>query len=429
MPTKRQHIASKTTTPMPSAPTWMNEITPFLPVEYAEKAKEMKAFVRVRKLHTVDDLLRSLFCWAFVGLSLRQLGIWGTVMDVGSLSDRAWSRRLTNTHAWVLWLVSQLLVTSRPKLCVSQRRLRVVDASNIRARQQNGHLVRLHTSYLLNEQRIDEVVVSTEKTAESVAHVTWRSGDLVIADRGYCRRTQIAHILKAQADLIVRWHSTNVPLVTPHGTSFDAVTWLKSLSDSPAECAVSDGTHTLRFIACHLSPNAAERARKKYRRRSQKDGTRHHDITRFLAGWLLLITSLPLNEATLSQILDLYRARWQVELLFKRMKQLVDRHRLPSFYDHPNTALVGILLCGWLLIEAHQQRLMATAADLPLSLWQSQLVLVRAFQQQILGTWSLSLVMKSWLSLQRYLRPSRSLDKLWSRKHLFASLDTLLAAA
>jgi hypothetical protein len=429
MPSKPHQASEHNTLSLLQQQTWMDDIAPFVPINYQEKAHEMQAFVRARKLRTVDDLLRSLFCWAFAGLSLRQLGIWATVLGIGSLSDRAWSRRLTKTHAWVLWLVSHMLGTGPVCPVLSQRRLRIVDASNIRARQTNGHFIRLHTSYLLNEQRIDEIVVTTEQTHESLALLTWQAGDIVIADRGYCRHQQLAYITQAHADLIVRWHSLHAPLHTRQGDPLNVTQWVQSLTDAQAECEVAAGTHPLRLIACRLSPQAAQRARRRCHRKAQKAGHLPKEQTILLANWLLLLTSLPAEEATTHQILEVYRARWQVELLFKRIKQLLQVHRLPSFREHTNAALVGIILCGWLVMEAHLHRLMESLPQIPVSLWQCQSALMRAFRQQIVGMWSLSLVMRHWPILQRYLRPSRPVAKRWSHQHLFDSLDAVLGAA
>jgi IS4 transposase len=44
--------------------------------------------------------------------------------------------------------------------------------------------------------------------------------------------------------------------------------------------------------------------------------------------WVL--TTLPAAKASAGQILELYRLRWQVELLFKRLKSLLHLDTLPS---------------------------------------------------------------------------------------------------
>jgi hypothetical protein len=271
--------------------------------------------------------------------------------------------------------------------------------------------------------------VTTAKTGESLTHLTWKPGDLVIADRGYCRRRQIAHILQARADFIVRWYVHGLPVFTPLGDPFDVAAWLTRLTDSSAETTVSDGASSFRLLACRLSPQAAQRARQKCRRKAQKNGTHVQDATLFFAGWFLLVTSLSSQEATFAQVLDLYRARWQIELLFKRIKQLLQVHRLPSFQQCVNETLVALLLCGWILLEAHHQRLLAMTPEIPTSLWQGQSLLVRTFRCQLFGTWSLSQIITSWSALQRYLRPSRPFGKRWSCESLLSSLETLLASA
>jgi hypothetical protein len=44
----------------------------------------------------------------------------------------------------------------------------------------------------------------------------------------------------------------------------------------------------------------------------------------------LLITNLPSRPWSYKHILQLYQARWQIELLFKRMKQMMDMHVIRS---------------------------------------------------------------------------------------------------
>jgi hypothetical protein len=44
--------------------------------------------------------------------------------------------------------------------------------------------------------------------------------------------------------------------------------------------------------------------------------------------WVL--TTLPRGILTDGDVLDLYRLRWQIELLFKRLKSLLDLDALPS---------------------------------------------------------------------------------------------------
>src|SRR5438132_13824439 len=76
-----------------------------------------------------------------------------------------------------------------------------------------------------------------------------------------------------------------------------------------------------RLLACSLPEEAAERARAKERKKAAKQQRQLKDETLYLCGWLVLFTSLAAPQWTDSQVLALYRARWQVELVIKRMKQ------------------------------------------------------------------------------------------------------------
>jgi IS4 transposase len=74
---------------------------------------------------------------------------------------------------------------------------------------------------------------------------------------------------------------------------------------------------------CSLSAEAAEKARAAKRKRAVKYQRQLKDETLVLAGWICLISSLPAASWSDEHCLVLYRACWQIELLFKRMKQLI----------------------------------------------------------------------------------------------------------
>ncbi|WP_172632218.1 transposase, partial [Dictyobacter arantiisoli] len=63
-----------------------------------------------------------------------------------------------------------------------------------------------------------------------------------------------------------------------------------------------------------------------------------------LAGWLIVFTSLPTTSWSTDQISQLYRARWQVELVFKRMKQVLKLAQLRGKTPQSNEATLFALL-------------------------------------------------------------------------------------
>jgi hypothetical protein len=102
-------------------------------------------------------------------------------------------------------------------------------------------------------------------------------GDLVIADRGYCRRRQLAYVLLGGAQLVVRLAVHQLPLLDEHGQPFDVLTWLKAQGSGQHQCLVAfeqEGRRfTGRLIARSLPEEEAPRARDKERKKAEKQAT------------------------------------------------------------------------------------------------------------------------------------------------------------
>jgi IS4 transposase len=73
-----------------------------------------------------------------------------------------------------------------------------------------------------------------------------------------------------------------------------------------------------------------EKAERKLKRRDQKQQQRVLPETIELARYMMLFTSIPNDKLTLKEVLELYRYRWQIELLFKRFKSLAQLGHLPK---------------------------------------------------------------------------------------------------
>ena len=108
----------------------------------------------------------------------------------------------------------------------------------------------------------------------------------------------------------------------------------------------------MRIIASALPPEKAAEARKKREQEAKKKGKKLQPDTLFLVGWSLLITNLPKRPWSYKRIIQLYRARWQIELLFKRMKQMMDMHVTRS--KTPQGCESSLL--AWLVIWALQEQ-------------------------------------------------------------------------
>jgi hypothetical protein len=168
-----------------------------------------------------------------------------------------------------------------------------------------------------------------------------------------------AYALKHGAHLVVRLALQQVPLLDEDGESLDVVAWLKETAGGTQSRLVFFEHEGQRFggrlIACALPAEAAERARAKARKKACKQQREIKEETLFLAGWLLVFCSLPTSSWSDEQVLALYRARWQIELVIKRMKQVLKLAQLRGKTAETNEATILALLVCWALQQEQAQ--------------------------------------------------------------------------
>ena len=303
-----------------------------LPVDLVASAREFRAFTRARKIKTPQELLRVVLLYCGLDQALRTVAGNLTLLEE-RITDSSVRARLQACEPWVKALLLQLL-PSLPALPAGYR-LSVIDGSSVEAPGADGTDYRLHLRLELVSLTFLELVVTDTHTAESLRHFTLGAGDIALVDRGYCQPAALVETHQQGADWIVRWNS-GIPLWTPTGEAFDLVTTLKQgpLTQAILTRAVQVGPagSTTRVAAvlhaCRLPEAPANAARQRCRRRAQKKGKTLKAATLYLAGWVIVVTTLEPAGWTAETILALYRVRWQVELAIKRWKSLLKAGQL-----------------------------------------------------------------------------------------------------
>jgi hypothetical protein len=113
-----------------------------------------------------------------------------------------------------------------------------------------------------------------------------------------------------------------------------------------------------------------------------------------VAGWLLLITTLDAGTWSTADVLYVYRARWQVELVFKKMKHLLRLNQIRSKHRTSVEATVRALVIAWALHESTttwlRTLLTATASSerVVVSSWLVSGLGLETLRQQVQGRWS-----------------------------------------
>ena len=197
--------------------------------------------------------------------------------------------------------------------------------------------------------------VTDRRGGERLDRYTWQAGDVVVADNGYGYRRSVAWAVQYQAALVVRIHPATFPLETDAGGPFNVLRWLRQRGSPEREwvgwCQWRGQRYRVRLLAAKLDAQATQHAQRRKRRKAQKAGRTITAPTLAVAGWLLLITTLEAATWSAADVLYLYRVRWQVELVFKKMKQLLRLNQIRSKHRANVEATVRALLVAWALHE------------------------------------------------------------------------------
>lgn len=307
------------------------------------------------------------------GYSLRETSTRVKKGGIANLSDVAVLKRLRKAEKWLHALCVELFDERIEGADQSgqARNVRLIDGSLISEPGKTGSTWRLHYSVNWPTLLCDFFELTPSKgagTGESLSRYSVSRGDHLIGDRGFCNARAIHEIVKAGADVTIRLNPHNIRIYPPseakfssisndskargskknsrsassvgnaNAQQFDLLGFLGTLEGEwgAAECTVeladkNDRNRTRgRICALRKSQQAIEKSLKKLARREQKSGEKTKPETKILAEYVMIFTTLPEEEVDSKAALAQYRLRWQVELVFKRFKQLANLGHLPK---------------------------------------------------------------------------------------------------
>ncbi|MDE8347522.1 MAG: IS4 family transposase [Acidocella sp.] len=298
-----------------------------LPADWQAAARHCGALRRCRQVDSAETLLRLIFLHVAGGLSLRQTVVRAKVLGWATLSDVALLKRLRASGNWLeslCWGLWREPVWPEG-LAGSGRRWRIVDASTVQEPGAVGIDWRVHYVVQLPSLACDFVSVTGVRGGETLCRIPVRAGDVLLADRGYSHRAGVAWVLAQGGEVIVRHQGANFPLLDRHGQALDLLAALRGLRHHqpgtwPVRFEAESRARPVWLHAVRKSAVAAQQTREELRR---ERGQGLQAATLELAEYVMVLTSLHPQAATALQVLALYRGRWQIELVFKRLKSLL----------------------------------------------------------------------------------------------------------
>jgi hypothetical protein len=388
-----------------------------LPADWEEMAYRHGALVRRRGVRNAQGLLQLILAYAVGDYSLRQVGLWGTLSGVASISDVAILKRLRQSQHWLEALVAALLRERTSDDDGPAVRLCLVDATSICRPGRHGTTWRVHLRLNLAEMQTHSLTLTDVKAGEGLHHFALSPGEILIADRAYGYARSLTHLLTQPAGCVVRIRWTDLAHYQHQGQRFDLIAWLKrAFAQAPdvtqtveLQLRWQEQSFPLRLVACPLPNEQAARARQRIRRKAQKNQVNVTQESLFVAGFVLLVTNLAAAVWCGEQIAQLYRLRWQVELYFKRLKSIMHLDYLRA--HDPQLAQVYLLgkLLAALLLDRLAHLFLACVPN-----WRTDLV-------RPLSLWRLTMLLWSsvtWLFTQPWLRLFHLADPLILRRYL-----------
>lgn len=306
--------------------------------------------------------LRLILMHVVGGLSLQQTMLRAAELEWCELSHVALFKRLRVAQEWLVELCDGLLDWQCKRLddysdCWPVGwKVRLIDATNVQEPGSTGTSWRIHYSVSMPRMVCDHFEITDAKGGEKFGRFKFRKGELAVADRGYSHRAGVAHVMDSEAHVLVRWNPASFPLENTHAEADDMLKWLRKLPKTIAlernvQFRHEGRVYPLRLCAIRKSRLATEEARKKARQAAAKGGHEIQPETLEYAEFVMVLCSADWRSVSVEAALNLYRGRWQVELVFKRLKSLLHAGHVPKESDASARAWMQAKILSALLIE------------------------------------------------------------------------------
>jgi DDE family transposase len=222
--------------------------------------------------------------------------------------------------------------------------------------------VKIQARWELRTGKLTKLLVGPGRhsdAASAAAEDPVAAGSLVIRDLGYFCLRRFQELDAIGAYWISRWQP-GTAVFDPQGQPLELLAYLRQHPGvGPIDVPILLGSAErlpCRLIALRVPQEVADRRRQKAYQRAQKHGRVPSPEQLAWCDWTLLVTNCPTDVLTWKEVVVLYRARWQIELLFKLWKShnhlAASRatwsavQRMAVFW----AKLIGVVVQHWLLL-------------------------------------------------------------------------------
>jgi hypothetical protein len=260
--------------------------------------------------------------------------------------------------------------------------------------------VKIQARWDLRSGKLAKLVVEPGRCSDGqneAAEDDLKPGSLSIRDLGYFSLKRFGRLAANGVFWISRWQQGTL-VFDPQGRPLDLLEHLrKNQSKGPLDMPVLLGTAErlpCRLIALRVPQEVADRRRQTAYEKACKHGRTPTKEHLAWCEWTVLVTNCPEDLLSWKEVIVLYRARWQIELMFKLWKShnhLASYRRSWSAVERMAmfwAKLIGVVLQHWLLLTStwsNCRRSLWKAAQV-ISEWIATLTVVWDDQERLIDT-------------------------------------------
>jgi hypothetical protein len=292
-----------------------------LPGDLEESAYRSGALLRCRNISDAACFMRIALAYAVSDLSLKDVAAWASALQLAEITGPGLFYRLRQAEEWLEQVLGRVLSDQVPH-AAGGLRLRVVDATVLNGPGQKAVQWRAHVSIDPSTGSIRAVELTDDSGGEKFSRHHFRAHEVVLGDRGYATARGLYAVGQQEAHAVARFHPATLRTCDekrcrlylaekePEVPKVGAVEFAIKIPVPPPPTGSHKTWDSAKAIA--WIPARAIAAR-----------TRTGEVT-----WI--VTTLAPQQMLAVGICGLYRVRWQIELLFKRLKSLLHLDTLPS---------------------------------------------------------------------------------------------------
>lgn len=316
------------------------ELLKLMPVGWEQKAREMGALERSREIKDAKDLLLVNFLYLTstpsYGKTAALLQLEGNI----HLTKNAVYERIAGSEAWLKWLCHNIvrgngLLAEKPGW-LEGKRVCLIDASDQAVYGSKTSDYRLHYGVDLFTLDVVEMHLSEITQGERVGNFEYfGAGDVVIGDRAYGNIQGIEYLRGRGSDFVIRLRTGAFRVYTKEGEPVELADYFERLGEGESgETTVYYKTGNeylpLRICARRKSAEEEQEGRERLEKTKQRKGQgKVSERQEVYNRYIVVATSLE-GAVSAGRIMELYRMRWEIEQVFKRLKTLFHYNQIPS---------------------------------------------------------------------------------------------------